>query len=115
MKKIMTARELFNYIQSFDKIIASVGEEANGFYTMMRASKVKLGKMNGIPCISGNILKTGVKKQELRNGGFSMSGDSFTCDIVEKSKNHHLLTVTSNKLSFPVRLELQKVELPPEE
>ena len=111
MKKTMTAKELYEYIQSFFKIIASVGEETNGFYTMMRTEKMKLCKMNGIPCIRGNILTRRVKYQEMRNGGFSMSGETFTWDIIEKNKSTHLLTVTSNKLPFPVRLELQKVKL----
>lgn len=109
MTKAMTAEELFDYIHMFDKILVSTGKETNGFSIVMPTTSVKPDKMNGIPCIQGSIMTRSSRRK--RNGSFSMSGDSFNCEIVEKEENDHFVTVTSDKLSFPVRLELQRVSM----
>ena len=103
MEKTMTAKELYDYIQRFTSVLVSAGLGNNTLFTWIRTERVELHKINGIPDIFGNVMK----RTKKRNGGFSLSGASFQCDIVEEDENNHVVTVTSDTMPFPVTLDLQ--------
>ncbi|MFQ6988121.1 MAG: hypothetical protein ACLRRS_01265 [Faecalibacterium prausnitzii] len=103
MEKTMTAKELYDYIQRFTSVLVSAGQGNNVLFTWIRTERVELHKINGIPDIFGNVMK----RPKKRNGGFSLSGASFQCNIVEEDENNHVVTVTSDTMPFPVTLSLQ--------
>lgn len=104
MKKIMTARELFNYIRTFETIRASMGDELNGFFTFIEVGELKIDELNHSQRIYGKVMKHPKK----RDGSFSISGEQFECDIVEENETNHIVTVTSDTMPFPVTLDLQR-------